>query len=86
MERAAPPIRQRWPRLTPEMSSQSFLPPGHHPLETCAKFGKMNPVDFHLERLDTFLLWNRERDSNVATSGNTDLMNLWHGNFRVRWG
>ena len=35
-------------------------PPGEHPLEGCAKFAKMNPVDFHLERLYTFLRWNRE--------------------------
>ncbi len=31
------------------------------------------------------LLWNRTPDSNVAMSGNADLMDLWHGNFRVRW-
>lgn len=32
------------------------------------------------------LLWNRTPDSSVAMSGNTDLMDLWHRNFRVRWG
>ena len=32
------------------------------------------------------LLWNRAADSTVEMSGNTDLMDLWHGNFRVRWG
>ncbi|MDA9293164.1 hypothetical protein N9Q18_01680 [bacterium] len=32
------------------------------------------------------LLWNRLPDANVAMTGNTDLMDLWHGNFRVRWG
>lgn len=32
------------------------------------------------------LLWNRSPDSSVATTGNTDLMNSWLGNFRVRWG
>jgi len=31
------------------------------------------------------LLWNRTPDSDVAMSGNTDLMDLWRGNFRVRW-
>ena len=31
------------------------------------------------------LLWNRTPDSSVAMSGDTDLMDLWHGNFRVRW-
>ena len=32
------------------------------------------------------LLWNRAPESSVAMSGNTDLMDLWRGNFRVRWG
>ncbi len=32
------------------------------------------------------LLWNRTPDSDVAMSGNTDLMDLWQNNFRVRWG
>lgn len=32
------------------------------------------------------LLWNRAPDTSVAMSGNTDLMDLWHSNFRVRWG
>lgn len=32
------------------------------------------------------LLWNRTPDSSVAMSGTTDLMDLWHANFRVRWG
>jgi uncharacterized protein (TIGR03083 family) len=32
------------------------------------------------------LLWNRTPDSKITMSGNTDLMDLWHGNFRVRWG
>ena len=31
------------------------------------------------------LLWNRTPESNVAMSGNVELMDLWHGNFRVRW-
>ena len=31
------------------------------------------------------LLWNRTPDSSVAMSGDTDLMDLWHGNVRVRW-
>ncbi len=31
------------------------------------------------------LLWNRAPDSSVAMSGNTDLMDLWRGNFRVQW-
>ena len=31
------------------------------------------------------LLWNRTPDSSVAMSGDTDLIDLWHGNFRVRW-
>jgi hypothetical protein len=42
------------------MSASKPLPIGEHPLETCARFAKMNPVDFHLERLSTFLRWNRE--------------------------
>lgn len=32
------------------------------------------------------LLWNRAPDTSVPMSGNTDLMDLWHGNFNVRWG
>ena len=32
------------------------------------------------------LLWNRTPDAGIAMSGKTDLMDLWHGNFRVRWG
>ncbi|CAN5493936.1 maleylpyruvate isomerase family mycothiol-dependent enzyme [soil metagenome] len=32
------------------------------------------------------LLWNRTPDTSIAMSGNTDLMDLWHANFRVRWG
>ena len=32
------------------------------------------------------LLWNRAPESSVAMSGNADLIDLWHGNFRVRWG
>ena len=31
------------------------------------------------------LLWNRAPDSSVTMRGNTDLMDLWHGYFRVRW-
>jgi uncharacterized protein (TIGR03083 family) len=31
------------------------------------------------------LLWNRTPDSSVTMTGNTALMDLWHGNFRVRW-
>ncbi|RLE20232.1 MAG: hypothetical protein DRJ50_11070 [Actinobacteria bacterium] len=31
------------------------------------------------------LLWNRTPDSSVKMTGDTDLMDLWHGNFRVRW-
>ncbi|MCP4962560.1 MAG: maleylpyruvate isomerase family mycothiol-dependent enzyme [Actinomycetia bacterium] len=31
------------------------------------------------------LLWNRTADSTVSTTGDTDLMNLWRGNFRVQW-
>jgi hypothetical protein len=31
------------------------------------------------------LLWNRTPDSSVTMSGDTDLMDLWHGNVRVRW-
>lgn len=30
------------------------------------------------------LLWNRSPGTSVAMSGNTDLMGLWRGNFRVR--
>ena len=32
------------------------------------------------------LLWNRTPVSSITMSGNTDLMDLWNGNFRVRWG
>jgi hypothetical protein len=42
------------------MPEDDLIPLGHHPLETCARFGKMNAVKFHLERLHTFLWWNRE--------------------------
>jgi len=31
------------------------------------------------------LLWNRTPDSRVAMRGNTDLMDLWQGNYRLRW-
>ena len=31
------------------------------------------------------MLWNRTPDSEVAMSGNTDLIDLWRGNFRFRW-
>ncbi len=31
------------------------------------------------------LLWNRAPDASITMTGNTDLMNLWHGKFRVRW-
>ena len=31
------------------------------------------------------LLWNRTSDSTVSMSGDAELMDLWHGNFRVRW-
>ena len=31
------------------------------------------------------LLWNRAPDSSVRMTGNTNLMDLWHGNCRVRW-
>jgi len=32
------------------------------------------------------LLWNREPESAVVMTGDTDLLGLWHRNFRVRWG
>ena len=32
------------------------------------------------------LLWNRAPGTSITMSGNTDLMDLWRGNFRVRWG
>ena len=32
------------------------------------------------------LLWNRAPDTSVAMAGNTDLMELWRGSVRVRWG
>lgn len=32
------------------------------------------------------LLWNRTPESSVAMTGKTDLIDLWNGNFRVRWG
>lgn len=31
------------------------------------------------------LLWNRPPNSAVTMSGNTDLIELWRGNFRIRW-
>ncbi len=31
------------------------------------------------------LLWNRTPDSTIAKTGNTDLMDLWQSNFRIRW-
>jgi len=31
------------------------------------------------------LLWNRTSDSSIDMTGDTDLMNLWNDNFRVRW-
>ncbi len=31
------------------------------------------------------LLWNRALDSSVTMTGDVAIMDLWHGNFRVRW-
>ena len=31
------------------------------------------------------LLWNRPPDGPVTMTGDTDLIDLWHGNFRVNW-
>ena len=31
------------------------------------------------------LLWNRTPDTSVTMTGERELMDLWHGNFRVRW-
>ncbi len=31
------------------------------------------------------LLWNRTPDSSVSMNGDSQLIDLWHGNFRVRW-
>jgi len=31
------------------------------------------------------LLWNRTPDSSVTMKGDSDVMSLWHGNFRIRW-
>ena len=31
------------------------------------------------------LLWNRTPDSSVTMTGDSELMNLWQGNVRVRW-
>lgn len=31
------------------------------------------------------LLWNRTPNAEVTTTGNADLLDLWHINFRVRW-
>ncbi len=31
------------------------------------------------------LLWNRTSQSGITMTGNTDLVTLWHDNFRVRW-
>lgn len=31
------------------------------------------------------LFWNRAPDSSVALTGDTDLMDVWHNNCRVRW-
>lgn len=52
----------KWVRTVAEVErvGNSIPSPGDHPLETCARFSKMNAIDFHLERLDTFLRWNRE--------------------------
>lgn len=30
-------------------------------------------------------IWARRQASEIAMSGNTDLMDLWRGNFRFRW-
>ena len=57
------------------MPHTPILPPGKHPLETCAKFGKMNPVDFHLERLYTFLRWNREHFASFKQDRESDSKN-----------
>ena len=40
------------------MPSEPFLPPGHHPRDQARP--TKPPVDFHLERLRTYLSWNRE--------------------------
>lgn len=31
-------------------------------------------------------LWNRTPDTSVTTSGDASLIEVWHNNFRVRWG
>jgi uncharacterized protein (TIGR03083 family) len=31
------------------------------------------------------LLWNRTPESGVTMTGDSELMSLWHGNFRIRW-
>ena len=31
-------------------------------------------------------LWNRMPGTDIEMTGNADLMDLWNGNFRIRWG
>ena len=31
------------------------------------------------------MLWNRGRDDEIETTGDTGLLDLWHANVRVRW-
>lgn len=40
---------------------------------------KGNAADLYL------VLWNRAEDSSVAVSGDKELLELWHGNSRIRW-
>jgi uncharacterized protein (TIGR03083 family) len=38
-----------------------------------------NAADLYL------VLWNRAEDSSVAVTGDKELLDLWHGNSRIRW-
>ena len=52
------------------MSSKSFLPPGHHPLDQAS--GTKDPVDYHLERLYAHLRWSREHFASFKHDRETD--------------
>ena len=71
---------------TDDTDEQWYLTIGPEGVET-SRDGDQADLTLTAKATDLYvLLWNRTPDSEVAMSGDTDLMGLWLGNFRVRWG
>jgi hypothetical protein len=51
------------------MSSRKYLPAGDHPLDQAS--GKLPPVDYQLDRIFTYLRWNREHFATFMASRDT---------------